>query len=131
MKWKELNRPRSNNTIRLAIGLVTGNMDKASKDVNTYFGGFGSKQFEFAIRKCDLRLRIGQKRISVSGRCKEGDVIGVKLDLNEGTVSCTVNDKNKGGLLPGLPKNEIYHLAASMTGTGTTIKIVSYQEIFR
>ena len=106
-------------------------MDKASKDVNTYFGGFGSKQFEFAIRTYDLGLRIGQKRFNVKGKCKERDVIGFKIDLNEGTVSCTVNDKDKGPVLKGLPKNEIYHLAASITGTGTTMKIVSYQERYR
>merc|ERR1712228_691552 len=106
----------------LAVGLVTGDMNRERKDVNTYFGGFGSKQFELAIsrRRCDghplktyLRLRRGNKRINLKQTCGEGDVIGITLDLNRGSVSCSVNDEVIGYDLDGLPKNETYRLAAS------------------
>ena len=121
------------------IGLVTGAMDKASKDINTFFGGYDSKKFELAILRSTysttfgkgfhLRVRVGGKRETLKGSCGEGDVIGITLDLNNGTVSCTINDEERGDVYEGLPKNETYRLAASLTRTGTTLRIASYEKL--
>lgn len=116
----------------LVVGLVTGEMNKAKKDVNTYFGGFGSQQCAFAVRKrvnngvC-LRVRVGNWRKKMKGSCGQGDVIGMTLDLNTGTVALTINGEETGDAYKGLPIEETYHLAASLTGAGTALKILSYE----
>ena len=101
-QWKvEIVRLKDNGItlIPLSVGLVTGDMNRERKDVNTYFGGFGSKQFELAIsrrmsshghpKETYLTLRCGNQRINLRQTCGEGDVIGITLHLNQGSaVQC-------------------------------------------
>ena len=59
--------------------------------------------------------------------CKEGDVVGMDLDLNKGTLAFTVNGQDQGVAFEDIATDQEYRLAVSLTGNGNTMQIISYQ----
>lgn len=122
---------------RLMIGIF--NADLAITRCDTFFS-FGEYEY---IWNCDRHYGRGDDIISVLGSeiyhrqetkklygdvAKTGDVIDIYVDCEKRTVSFSINDIDYGVAFKDVKQGK-YRLAVCLTGIGTSIQILSYDEI--
>lgn len=115
---------------RLTVGVVD-----ASKESPTELY-FSLNRYEFVCvayitrTDSDLQSQLGLNSDNKYGRvCKEDDIIGIDLDMDRKTLSFLINGENQGVAFKDVDAQKEFKLAVSLTGKGTCLQLVSYEEL--